>query len=506
MKRISGVATLLLAGLSIRASEFQNGQAARAVIGQSSFTAREGSFTPSALAISNGHLYAADLSHRVLTFDLTPISGSKDELSAYPHSTCPLCGFSPIATITQSVSPGAASVSGVGKTIVIADEPGHRILIWRDSSLPRAIKGPDVVLGRSVADNSSISASTIVDPISVAFDGKRLFVGDGALHRVLIWNSLPVSDNQPADAVLGQPSLTSSNNSDTSGPDTIGRPSALASDGTNLFIADPLNRRILVFTAADTPLPNNSVMNSASLMPGPVAPGTLVTITGRGLSDTSESAPAESNEALPGNLAGVQVVLNGVLLPILSASPGEVRVQFPYDLGNTSEASLYIRTQHKDGTVTITNATAVKLLPGTPGLFAFGGAEPREGMILHTDPVSGEASAPVTSDNPAKPGEVLVFWAAGLGTVDSGDPASTLLAGVPYDGPDAPVITPVAAIVSGRSAQVLSAALPHGAIGVYEVRIQLPADLTNNRSTPLLISQEGLVSNTVTIPVAEIVQ
>jgi uncharacterized protein (TIGR03437 family) len=231
-----------------------------------------------------------------------------------------------------------------------------------------------------------------------------------------------------------------------------------------------------------------------------------VTITGRGLSDTSESAPAESDEPLPDNLAGIEVLLNGIPLPILAASPAEVRVQFPYDLGSTSAASLYIRTQHSDGTVTTTNATAVKLLSATPGLFAFGGAEPRDGMILHTDQVSGQASTPVTSDNPAKPGEVLVFWAAGLGTVDSGDPASALVAGVPYNGSDASVITPVSAVVSGRPAQVLSATLPHGAIGVYEVRIQLPLDLTNDPGTPLLISQEGQFSNTVTIPVAKIVQ
>ena len=53
---------------------------------------------------------------------------------------------------------------------------------------------------------------------TIAFDGKRLFVGDGALHRVLIWNSLPASDNEPANAVLGQPSFTSLNMTDVPGP------------------------------------------------------------------------------------------------------------------------------------------------------------------------------------------------------------------------------------------------------------------------------------------------
>lgn len=505
MDRIKGLATLLLIAPSIWAADFENGQAARAVIGQYSFSAREARITPVALSLSANRLYAADASHRVLTFDLTQIPGPKDDLAAWPGSSCILCTFAPIASVAQAVLPSIASVSTFGKTVVIADTTGHRVLIWRDSSSPHAGKGPDIVLGRSSGDASQISASTLLEPISVAFDGKRLFVGDSVLHRVLVWNSLPFADNQPADAVLGQQSFTSVAVNDVPGPDTITRPSALASDGTNVFIADAFDHRILVFTASDTPLPNDAVVNSASLARGPVAPGTLITIEGRDLSDTSESAPDDGAEALPTKLAGVEVFLNGMVLPLLSASPAQVRAQFPYDLGNASVASLYVRTQHGDGTVTTTTAAAVKLLPATPGLFAFGGNEPRIGMVLHTDGISGESRAPVTADDPASPGEVLVLWAAGLGAVNSGDVPSELAAGAPYEGPDAPVFIPVSAIVAGRPAQVISATLPHASIGIYEVRVQLPAELPTDTKTALLISQDAELSNTVTIPVEKTV-
>ena len=277
---------------------------------------------------------------------------------------------------------------------------------------------------------------------------------------------------------------------DVPGPDTINRPAALVSDGTNLFVADPIDHRIVVFTAADTNLPGNSVVNSASLAPGPVAPGILITIAGRDLSDATESAPDDAAQALPNKLAGTEVFLNGIVLPLLSVSPTQVRAQFPYDLGNTSTASLYVRTEHSDGAVTTTNAAAVELLSATPGLFAFDGKEPRIGLVLHTDGNSGQQGVPVTPEDPARPGEVLVLWAAGLGAVNTGADSSDLAAGVPYKGPDAPVLNLVTAVVSGRSAQVTSAVLPHGSIGIYEVRVVLPRDLPSDPKTQLLIAQK----------------
>ncbi len=493
MHRIYSIAALALIPASLWAADFESGQAARAVIGQSSFSSREANITPTALAIAGSRLYAADASRRVFTYDLTQIPAAAADLTVHPASACALCGFSPSASVPQSVLPGIATVSSFEKTVVIADTAAHRVLIWRDTTLPRAAAGPDVILG------------ALGEPISVAFDGKRLFVGDGALHRVLIWNSLPASDAQSADTVLGQPNLTSANADDIPGPDTIARPSALASDGTNLYVADAVDHRILVFTAADTPLPGSAVVNSASLSPGPLAPGTLITIGGRGLSDATESAPDGADQALPDRLGGAEVLLNGIALPLLSASPAQVRAQLPYNLGSASAASLYIRTQHDNGSVTTTNAIAVKLLPATPGLFAFGGAEPRLGMVLHTDAASGQPGAPVTSDDPAMPGQVLTFWTAGLGAVDSGEEETAARAGVPYAGVDAPVLSPVDALVNGREAQVISATLPQGSIGIYQVRVQLPADLPPDPKTPLLISQDGQLSNTVTIPVASLV-
>lgn len=478
------VTTLLLLAVSLRAAEFESGQAARAVIGQASFSGHEAGIAATTLSLSNGKLYAADEAHHLLTFDLSQIPGAAGDF-ADRQGPCGLCGFPAVEQVNQAVLPGVAGVAVFRNTVAMVETTGHRVLVWPDAATPQP--------ARIVLDMGETA-----EPVSVALDGKRLYVGDAASHRVLVWNALPESDNQAADAVLGIWS-------ETPAADSLHRPEALVSDGTNLYVADSMDRRILVFTAGDTSLARNSTINSASLSAGPLAPGTLVTITGSALADSTQSAADDGVQRLPRKLGGVEAIFDGVALPLLSVSATEIRAQLPYDIGNASSGSLYVRTEHGDGSVTVTNATALKLAPTSPGLFAFGGAEPRSGLILHADGSHEQPGRPVTMDDPARAGEVLTFWAAGLGAVESGSDKGPQM-GAPYAGPSAAVMNKVGAVAGGRTAQVMSAVLPERSIGVYEVRIVLPADLPADPRTELLIMQDGSVSNTVTIPVQKAIQ
>src|SRR6185437_7629277 len=364
----------------------------------------------------------------------------------------------------------------------------------------RSSQEPDVILGGS--GDGQVSASTLVDPVSVAFDGRRVFVGDAALHRVLVWNSLPTRDNQPADAVLGQPNFTSSAVAESPGAGSIRVPSALASDGTNLFVADAPDRRILVFTPGDFPLPPAVVVNSASLAPGPLAPGTLINIQLNGSANVPEARQDGTGTRLSKKLGGVEVLLDGAPLPLVSVNSTRIEAQVPYDLSSTSAASLYIRIE-QDSAAVVSNAVSIRIAPATPGLYAFGGTEPRTGLLLHA--VTGkreQPGSPVTADSPAKPGEELTLWATGLGLVNDSSAPMKAAAGVPFTGPAAPVLSRLSALVDGQPVEVRSAVLTEGAVGVYEVHILLPADLPAEPNAELLISQNGYASNTVRFPVA----
>lgn len=490
----------LFAGLAVAVcawcAQFQNGQAARAVIGQPSFSAAGPGIVASALLAANARLYATDSAGHTLFFRLTAISGSPADSTV--QAACPVCGFKPlVAAAHPALAP--ANMAMFGKILVVADAQSRRVLIWRNTGAVNSRGEPDIVLGSSQSDSGAISAATIEDPVSVAFDGHRLFVGDAALHRVLIWNSLPVSGDQPADAVLGQPDFETVNAPGAPDAESIADPVALASDGVNLFVADATSRRILMFTVGDTPLRDDAITNAASFRPGPLAPGTLVDIAGSHLADATVAARDDGVHSLPTKLGGVEAIFDGIALPLLSVSVHEVRVQLPYKLGGATAGSIYIRTDHDDGTVTTTTAAGVKIAAGSPGLFAFGGGqEPRSGLVVHTED-SGKTGAPVTGENPAVPGQVVTLWAAGLGAITWGRSAEM---GVPFAGTAAQAAVPVQAIVAGRHARVLSAALPAGSIGVYEIRVLLPADLPSDLKTPLLVVQNGYLSNTVTFPVA----
>ena len=475
---------LLLAAFSLSAADFQSGQAARAVLGQSSFTSHDPGVSATSLTMLGSRLYASDSAHRLLTFDLSKIPDSREDAAARAGNGCSVCGFMPVASVNQSVAPGAAAFAVSGKTVVLASPATHRVLIWRDATSGRIDRSPDLVLGR-LSNSFDIGPTTLVNPVSVATDGKRLFVGDAALHRVLVWNTLPAAEDQPADAVLGQPDFFSALNFDTPAPDSITTPTAMAFDGANLFVADTAARRILVFSPADAVLSGDAIVNSASLAAAPLAPGTLFTVEGNNLSDDSFSAKTESVESLPKQLGGTELIFDGQPLPLLAVSPFEIQSQVPYDLGSRTAASLYVRMQHSNGIVTVTNAATVKLAIASPGIFAFDGEEPRGGIVLHTAVVDTQGGgSPVTKESPAAPGEVVTVWATGLGPLtESGD-----------------VSVPVTARIDGQPAEVLSAKLPDGAIGIYDVRIALSPRQNASSEAHLSISQSGVSSNTITFP------
>ncbi len=477
---------LILAATSALASEYHSGQAARAVLGQSSFSAHEPGFRIQSMAIAGSHLYAADSAQQILTFDLSKIPDLGADFSNRETGACGLCGFSPIEIRHEAVMPGISAVSHWGRSVAVVDTARHRVLLWRDSSSPRANGVPDVILGQSDEANS-IGASTLVNPISVALDGKHVFVGDAALHRVLIWNSFPKTNNQPADEVLGQPDFTANNVSESAAADSIVLPSALVSDGLNLFVADPASERVLVFSPGDSPLDPQTLINSASLRSGPVTPGELITLNASGFSDVAASA---DSGVLPKRLGNTELIFDGRALPLLSVSPSQIQAQIPFDLDGATAASLYLRTEPAEGDVVVTTPLSVRVAPSSPGLFAFSGTEPRGGIVLHG------SHSPVTDESPAAPGEVVTVWATGLGAILDGNGGISAVAGVPFIGPPESTALPVSARINGQDAPVLSAQLPKDSIGVYEVKILVPGG--HQRFGRLSIAENGVASNVIT--------
>ena len=235
------ISLLVLSTALFAETDFITGQAARLVIGQPTFTAQEYDASDSivgavgGLAYVNDMLFVADsnrlsalpVNHRALIYKnlSQQLPGPLDELPV--GERCPVCvgladvvlgqpGFDveqddllqPPGQNTMRTPIGIASD---GIRVAIADTDNNRVLIW--NSIPTDNGQPaDVVLGQEDF-NSAVpknpTAQSLKGPQGVWFQDGRLFVADTYNNRVLIWNTIPTQNYQSADIVLGQKDFTS---------------------------------------------------------------------------------------------------------------------------------------------------------------------------------------------------------------------------------------------------------------------------------------------------------
>jgi hypothetical protein len=727
-----------------------NNQAANLVLGQENFTTSaaprgipgQRMRGPQGVWIQGQRLFVADSGHsRILIWNTFPTRNFQpaDIVLGQPDFNTAI----ELDLARTTIDPKAenmvnpVSVTSDGQRLYVADLGQNRVLIW--NTIPtRNAQPADLVLGQpdftsATANNSSkLCASngigtdgaasypftclaTLDFPRFVLSDGKRLFIADGGNDRVLVYNSLPLKNGQAADVVLGQAAGDSNRSSDSAFPlfrssaDLLRTPMSLAWDGSNLFVSDTYNRRVVVFSLHDQPLPFTAVRNLASrdvfatasitfdgtinegdevtltisgrtykykfirddtfanillqfaqlinsdvdgtvtasvindlrailitartggeegnkiefsttktpdtstinlttsgatLVGGQnaaqVAAGTLITLFGENLSESTVSVDADA-KILPRTLGGVRVYFDGIEAPLLMVSPTQINAQIPWEVADSTSANAYVRIEKSNGVVT-TSPVAVPLIPQNPGVFAVEGLDPRPGIITHfsdraTGTVSVDGTAAVndvatvtiedrsysytvqsgddlakirdgviklinenpdekveafsagvftrirlrakqpgeagnglvytassnegaqvimtattpalccantagslvTEANPALPGETIVLTATGLGPLKDADSQALIRTGVAYDGPA--VNEPaefVSSLAGGKTANVLYAALKPGAIGIYEVHLELNSDLPTNAKTQVTIAQDIYVSNVVT--------
>jgi uncharacterized protein (TIGR03437 family) len=558
------------------------------VVGQTNFTSFQSPQPvnanslrgPQGVWIQNGALFVADTqNYRILIWRHIPtqnnqpadlVLGQSNFTSVYQP---PITSNYPPTTAQLLLNP--TSVTSDGTRLFVADLGNNRVLIWNTAFVNGQLnltndQGADVVVGQpnlttavpnwssalcGAADNTKPCAATLNFPRFALSDGRRLFIADGGNDRVLIFNTIPTQNGASADIVLGQVdfvtdqdtsasiSITSTVVDNTSAVNVTPNPTSLAFDGTSLYVTDPYNRRVLVFTPADTALPPESAVNWASEIirqegivsftvpsggtitagdtvtitiqgtgytytivkndtvdtiaqgivkvinssnsgagdpnataifagtgtggvylaskganlafdsitlaastsnstnivattsgayltagnAGTGAAGMLIEINGTNLADSSMQANLSG--ALPTLLGGVEVFMDGIATPILSVSPTQVVTEIPFNFTNGSltsgstltdrnSTSIYVRTQHSNGSVTITNATPMYIAAANPGLFnapAYSG-QPRPWPAVNALHQPGNPTAVVSVD----------------GTVTAGNTASITIAGATY--------------------------------------------------------------------------
>ena len=93
-------------------------------------------------------------------------------------------------------------IASDGKHLLLADRNNNRILIW--NSLPQGNTKPDLVLGQKdfITNNPGSGLDGLNWPVAVATDGTHIVAADTNNNRILIWNSFPGKNDQPADLAI----------------------------------------------------------------------------------------------------------------------------------------------------------------------------------------------------------------------------------------------------------------------------------------------------------------
>ena len=647
------------------------GQPADVVVGQTSFTIGTGTSSPTAATlsgpegvwISNNKLFIADtFNDRVLIYNTVPttngasadvVLGQKDFNTVVQP---PVTDYTVPATQSNISSP--VSVTTDGTHLFVSDLGHNRVLIWNSIPTTNNVNA-SVEIGQpdftsEISDNSYSSVETTSGTTSTITNtgvlcltngtdstgtlefpgicGKtlsfprfaftdslgRFYISDSGNDRILGYSSVPTANAPEADFVLGEPDEFT--DSATGGTDSLQSPAALAWDGTNLWVADTLDLRVLAFTPGGAALPITAVRNGASeeifatatvvltgtpvakdtvsitlatslstgatatytytvqdkdtltnivdglvaqingtasgstknplvfasadssgeviiltalvagtagegaslsatetsasvvaAASGPnvtinlanaaqIAPGTLVSIYGSGLS--TQTASADMSQAyLPTTLGGSTVYIDGIPAPLEFVSPGQINAQMPFETRDRSSVSVYVSSNG-----TVTNAVGSPIVPQNPGIFAQPGTDPRPGLVYHYSPnatglilVDGFSTAgdvaTVTINTTGvynytvQAADTLVDIAAALAIqINAADPTVTATAGNEY----------ARIILTAKSPGVGGDGIPYTVSVSTSANVSLTAVTTNTGASTTSLccaSTGGLVTN-----------
>jgi uncharacterized protein (TIGR03437 family) len=210
-------------------------------------------------------------------------------------------------------------------------------------------------------------------------------------------------------------------------------------------------------SAPTTPIVT-SVLNGASFLPG-IEAGSWATIVGSNLANTTRTwQPSDfDGDNLPTSLSGVSVTIDGEPAFVEYISPTQINVVAPSD-NTTGSVSVVVNNNGMPSAPAPaqlqTYAPAFFIQPGTSLVFA----------SLLPDYTA------ISSTAPAHPGDLIALWGTGFGPTTPPAPAGIIVSGVPVA--PTPTVT-----VGGVTAPVLSSVLAAGSAGLYQITIQLPANV-----------------------------
>ena len=219
-----------------------------------------------------------------------------------------------------------------------------------------------------------------------------------------------------------------------------------------------------------------SIVNAATQAAGPLAPNTIATIYGTGLS--FDTVPVTSSNivhgAMPTTLDGVGVWVDSNPCGLFFVSPTQINFLMPYLLGAGTHSIIVQRDGVAGPSVSIQVTTT------SPGLFLYNGAA----LAVHLD------GSVISPSAPAAPGEIIVIYANGLGRT-SPDTTSGQLANAAFSIYYASQLQVLLNGTPCPAGSVLYAGLTPGFAGLYQINLTLPPDAPPNPYIQVIIGPQA---------------
>ena len=227
----------------------------------------------------------------------------------------------------------------------------------------------------------------------------------------------------------------------------------------------------------------------------PLTPNLITSLFG---SQYATEVLAATTLPLPTNMAGIQVIVDGIEASLFFVSGTQINFQMPPQV-TLGEKFLQVFRDGAPG-----NRITVNVAPRSAGLFLFGRAF--YGAIANATqnnfPLPTRFSTPGFDTAPARPGDAIVIFATGLGAVDANLTAGEAASGSPLiNAIDVPLVN-FGGLVFGAVGTPFFTGLAPGFVGLYQVNVIVPVNVADTDRVPLILEYpDGTMSNTVEIAV-----
>ena len=204
----------------------------------------------------------------------------------------------------------------------------------------------------------------------------------------------------------------------------------------------------------------DNVVNGASMLKGPIAPGEIITVFGTNLGPANlVTARLTEDGLLSSELGDVRVLFDGVAGPLVYVLDGQLSAVVPYTVAGGSVA---VQVEYFGA---LSDPVSVAVTAASPALFTQNSQGWGPAAALNQDYRLNTAS------NPADRGSIVILYATGEGMTDQAVDGSVGAAPLPR-----PVL-PITVTVGGKPAEVLYAGGAPGLVaGVMQINIRIPGD------------------------------